>query len=261
MVTDEDQHLVGRIRRRFGAAEVSGRPVSRERIPDASGVAGVIDHTILRPDTTEADVHALCREVARYGFAAACVPPCYVPLAAEYLADTDAEVCSVVGFPLGAAETQTKAFEAQSLRRAGASEVDMVINIGLLKSARFDRVEEDIRAVVEEAKRPVDGMETVEALVKVIIETALLTDEEKVIACVLAEKAGADYVKTSTGFAQQGATERDVALMRWSVGPSMRIKASGGIRTFSDARSMIERGADRIGASSSVAIVEGGSSD
>lgn len=258
MVADEEQELITQVRRRFGAAELSGHPASREQIPDPSGVAAVIDHTILRPDTTESDVRAVCREVAQFGFAAACVPPCFVSLAAECLAGTEAEVCSVVSFPLGAADTRTKAFETQLLRQSGATEVDMVINIGWLKGARFDGVEEDIRAVVEAAKRRLDGSGAREALVKVIIETALLTDEEKVIACVLAEKAGADFVKTSTGFAEHGAKERDVALMRRAVGPSLRVKASGGIRTYADACSMIRRGADRIGASSSVEIVESG---
>lgn len=221
----------------------------------APPLARVIDHTALKPETTEADIRSLCHEARRYCFASVCVNPCYVPLAAVELAGTPVAVCTVIGFPLGATLTAVKATEAELAVREGATEVDMVLNVGKLKSQQYDFVETDIRAVVEAARVSRRGGRR--ALVKVILETALLTDEEKVIACVLAQNAGADFVKTSTGFSSGGATAADVALMRRTVGDRLGVKASGGVRTAEDARSMIAHGATRIGASASVAIVQG----
>ena len=228
----------------------------------APPLARVIDHTALKPETTEAMVRQLCAEARRYCFASVCVNPCYLPLVVDELTGTDVAVCTVIGFPLGATQTAVKAFEAERAVRDGAGEVDMVLNVGLLKSQRFEAVERDIRAVVEAAQGSRRGAEN-GALVKVILETALLTDEEKVIACVLAQNAGADFVKTSTGFSKGGATASDVALMRRVVGERMGVKASGGVRTAEDARTMIAHGATRIGASASVAIIKEveGSSD
>lgn len=251
----ELRRLVERVRQQLA---LDGEPpevaqVQRPAVPSSpSGMAPLIDHTALSPGVTEADVRRLCREVERYGFGAACVNPCYVALAAELLAGSSARVCTVAGFPLGAALSSVKVLEARKAVAAGASEVDMVMNVGLLKSARYRRVLSDLQAVVEGAKESAVG-ET--PLVKVIIEAALLTEEEKVAACLLARHAGADFVKTSTGFADGGADVDDVMLMREVVGEAMGVKAAGGIRTFEQARVMVARGADRIGASSSVAIV------
>ncbi|WP_054685897.1 deoxyribose-phosphate aldolase, partial [Rhodothermus marinus] len=191
-------------------------------------LARLIDHTALKPDTTEARIRTLCEEARRYGFAAVCVNPCYVPLAAELLRGSEVAVCTVVGFPLGANRTAIKAAEAEQAIRDGAAELDMVLNIGFLKSGRLQEVLEDIRAVVDVARaaRPPAGRDRI--LVKVILETALLTDAEKETACRLALEAGADFVKTSTGFAGGGATVEDVALMRRVVGDRMGVKASGG---------------------------------
>ena len=221
----------------------------------APPLARVIDHTALKPETSEADIRRLCDEARRYCFASVCVNPCYVSLAAHELAGTPVAICTVIGFPLGATLTAVKATEAELAVRDGATEVDMVVNVGKLKSAQYDYVETDIRAVVEAARASRRGGSR--ALVKVILETALLTDEEKVIACVLAQNAGADFVKTSTGFSSGGATAADVALMRRIVGDRLGVKASGGVRTAEDARTMIAHGATRIGASASVAIVKG----
>lgn len=222
----------------------------------APPLARMIDHTALKPETTEAMIQALCDEARRFCFASVCVNPCYVPLVTEQLARTPVGICTVIGFPLGATSTAVKATEAELAVRDGATEVDMVLNVGMLKSQRYDYVERDIRAVVEAARSSRKGSAG-RALVKVILETALLTDEEKVIACVLSQNAGADFVKTSTGFSKGGATAADVALMRRTVGDRLGVKASGGVRTAEDARSMIAHGATRIGASASVAIVQG----
>lgn len=213
-------------------------------------LAGLIDHTALRPETTIEDIRTLCAEAAEYGFASVCVNPCYVELAAERLTGSAVAICTVIGFPLGASRSETKVREAELAAADGAGEVDMVLNVGMLKSGRYDIVESDIRAVVRAVRS--NGVKT-----KVILETALLTDEEKVIACVLAQNAGADFVKTSSGFAAGGATALDVALMRRTVGQTMGVKASGGIRSAEDALKMIAHGANRIGASASVAIVQG----
>ncbi|NNV05443.1 deoxyribose-phosphate aldolase [Geobacillus sp. C56-T2] len=212
-------------------------------------MAKMIDHTLLKPEATEEQIIQLCREAKQYGFASVCVNPAWVKAAARELSGTDVRVCTVIGFPLGATTPETKAFETNNAIENGAGEVDMVINIGALKSGDVELVERDIRAVVEAAAG--------KALVKVIIETALLTDEEKVRACQLAVKAGADYVKTSTGFSGGGATVEDVALMRRTVGDKAGVKASGGVRDRETAEAMIAAGATRIGTSSGVAIVRG----
>lgn len=210
-------------------------------------IAKCIDHTVLKPQTTEAAVRKLCAEAAQYGFASVCVNPCWVALCADLLKDTEVDVCTVIGFPLGANTSAVKAFEAAEAIRQGATEVDMVLNVGALKDGNTDLVRADIAAVVEAARG--------KALVKVILETCLLTDEEKRIACRLAKEAGADYVKTSTGFSTGGTTEADIALMRAEVGPEMGVKASGGIRDYATAQAMIRAGASRIGASAGVQIV------
>ena len=215
----------------------------------AADLARLIDHTLLKPDATEAQIRKLCQEAKQYHFASVCVNPTWVPLVAEELAGTDVDVCTVIGFPLGATLPEVKAYEAECSIGRGACELDMVINIGALKSGHYDYVREDIAGVVDVAHAR-------GALVKVIIETVLLTDEEKVEACVLSQAAGADYVKTSTGFAGGGATVEDVALMRRVVGSQMGVKASGGIRSAKDAEAMIRAGATRIGASAGVKIVQ-----
>ena len=224
----------------------------------APPLARLIDHTALKPETTEETIRQLCRDAAQYCFASVCVNPCYVPLVAEALAGSPIAVCTVIGFPLGASQTAVKAAEAELAVRDGATEVDMVLNVGKLKSGQYEYVEKDVRAVVAAARSSRrGGTGTKRALVKVIIETALLTDEEKVIACVLAQNAGADFVKTSTGFSHGGATAADVAMMRRVVGEQMGVKASGGVRTLEDAETMVAHGATRIGASASVAIIKG----
>ena len=207
-----------------------------------------IDHTLLKPDASQEQIETLIEEAKKYDFASVCVNPTWVNFAAQALKATDVKVCTVIGFPLGANTPVLKAFETSDAIQNGANEVDMVINIGALKSRNFDLVERDIRAVVEAAKG---------TLVKVIIETCLLKDDEKVKACQIAQKAGADFVKTSTGFSTGGATVADVALMRKTVGPDMGVKASGGARSYEDALAFIKAGATRIGASSGVAIMEG----
>ena len=210
-------------------------------------IAGFIDHTLLKPDATEAQIRQLCSEAMEFGFASVCVNPTWVPLAARLLAGARPVVATVIGFPLGATLADVKAYETRRALEEGASEFDMVINIGALKSKNFRLVERDIAGVVEAAQGRV---------VKVIIETALLTDEEKVEACVIAKAAGADFVKTSTGFASKGATVEDVALMRRVVGADMGVKASGGIRSAEELKAMIEAGATRIGASAGVKIIK-----
>ncbi|TXR61304.1 deoxyribose-phosphate aldolase [Bacillus sp. AR18-7] len=210
-------------------------------------IAKLIDHTILKANTTKEDVMKVIEEAKEYKFASVCINPTWVKLAAEELAGHDVAVCTVIGFPLGASTTETKAFETKDAIAKGATEVDMVINVGALKDGDNELVEKDIYEVVQAAKG--------KALVKVIIETCLLTDEEKVRACELSVKAGADFVKTSTGFSTGGATAEDIALMRKTVGPNVGVKASGGVRTREDAEKMVAAGASRVGASASVAIV------
>ncbi|GGL49010.1 deoxyribose-phosphate aldolase [Sporolactobacillus putidus] len=212
-----------------------------------TNLAKYIDHTALKADTTKADILKLTDEAKKFGFASVCVNPCWVTLAAGQLKGSDVKVCTVIGFPLGAETSETKAFETRDAIEKGAEEVDMVINVGALKGGNTDALEKDIRAVVQAAEG--------RALVKVIIEACLLTDEEKILACRLAVHAGADYVKTSTGFSTGGATPEDVALMRETVGEGIGVKAAGGIHSKAEAEAMIAAGATRIGASSGVKIV------
>ncbi len=212
-------------------------------------MAKFIDHTLLKPQASLEDIRKVCDEAKAYNTASVCVNPSYIKFVAQQLEGTDVTPCCVIGFPLGATTPNVKAFEAAEAVSNGAGEVDMVINVGAVKSGDWALVERDIAAVVT----AVDG----EAKVKVIIETCLLTDEEKVLACQAAKRVGADFVKTSTGFSTGGATVEDVRLMRQTVGPEMGVKASGGVRTYADAVAMIEAGASRLGASSGKAIVEG----
>jgi deoxyribose-phosphate aldolase len=212
-------------------------------------VARLIDHTLLKPQATPAQVEQLCDQARRYGFASVCINPVYVRLAADQLEGSDVAVCTVVGFPLGATTTSIKVREAQQAMTDGATEIDMVIHIGALKAGDHGVVQEDIAAVSTACHER-------GALLKVIIEAVLLSDEEKVAACRLAQAAGADFVKTSTGFAGGGATVEDVRLMRRTVGPQMGIKAAGGIHSYADALAMVDAGATRIGASAGVEIVE-----
>ncbi len=219
--------------------------------PVEAKVARMIDHTLLKPDATEEQVTQLCREAATYCFASVCVNPIWVELCAKLLRRSGVKVCTVIGFPLGATTTSAKAYETRDTIGKGAGEIDMVINVGLMKSRQYSRVREDIRAVVR-ATRP-------NILVKVILETCLLTDDEKVRACELSVEGGADYVKTSTGFSSGGATVNDIALMRKTVGPEIGVKASGGVRTFEDAEALIKAGATRLGASAGLKIIQANS--
>ncbi|WP_270568080.1 deoxyribose-phosphate aldolase [Clostridium beijerinckii] len=209
-------------------------------------IAKYIDHTILKPEATEEDVKRLCREAKEYNFASVCVNGCYAKLVSTELAGSEVKTCVVVGFPLGAMTKEAKAFETSQAIENGASEIDMVINVGALKDKNYSLLKEDIEAVVNAAKG--------KALVKVIIETCLLSDEEKVKVCEIAKEAKADFVKTSTGFSTAGATKEDIALMRKTVGPDLGVKASGGVRDFKAAMEMINAGASRIGSSNSIAI-------
>ena len=212
-------------------------------------IAALIDHTILKADATREDVVKVCREARQYTFASVCVNPYWVPLVRSELAGTPVKVCTVVGFPLGATSTEAKVCETLAAIRNGAQEIDMVINVGALRSGDTEAVRSDIQAVVKAAHGG-------RAIVKVILETALLNDEQKTLASQLCKQAGADFVKTSTGFSTSGATAHDIALMRAAVGPGMGVKASGGIRTLQDVQAMTAAGATRIGASASVKIVE-----
>jgi len=212
-------------------------------------LAALIDHTLLKADATPEQVEKLCQEAAEYNFASVCINPCYVKFAKRLLERSKVKVCTVIGFPLGATITAVKAYEAQLAQYDGADELDMVIAVGALKSKGYEYVENDILAVVKQADP--------KHIVKVILETALLTDEEKIRGCELAKKAGAHFVKTSTGFGPSGATAADIALMRRVVGPDMGVKASGGIRDRESAELMVKAGASRIGASASVKIVTG----
>ncbi|MCS7460485.1 deoxyribose-phosphate aldolase [Paenibacillus doosanensis] len=216
-------------------------------------LAGMIDHTLLRADATKAEITKLTEEAKKYKFASVCVNPTWVAYSAEQLSGTEVKVCTVIGFPLGASTSAVKAFETKDAIANGATEVDMVVNIAALKDGNDELVENDIKAVVDAAAG--------KAIVKVIIETCLLSDEEKERACRLAVQAGADFVKTSTGFSTGGATAEDVALMRKTVGERAGVKASGGVRSLEDMQKMIKAGANRIGASSGVKIMEGGRSD
>lgn len=208
----------------------------------------LIDHTALKPNTNKESILKLIAEAKTYDFASVCVNPCWVALAHQELKNTDVKVCTVVGFPLGANTTEVKVFETKDAIEKGAQEIDMVINIAMLKDKEYDYVENEIHQIVEAAKD--------KAIVKVIIETCLLTDEEKIKACELSQKAGADFVKTSTGFSTGGATVHDIALMRKTVGAEMGVKASGGVHTHEEALAMVEAGATRIGASAGVKLLK-----
>lgn len=207
-----------------------------------------IDHTALKPNTNKESILKLIAEAKTYDFASVCVNPCWVELAHQELKNTDVKVCTVIGFPLGANTTEVKVFETKDAIEKGAQEIDMVINIAMLKDKEYDYVENEIHQIVEAAKD--------KAIVKVIIETCLLTDEEKIKACELSQKAGADFVKTSTGFSTGGATVHDIALMRKTVGAEMGVKASGGVHTHEEALAMVEAGATRIGASAGVKLLK-----
>ena len=219
-------------------------------IPKDLSLAGMIDHTLLNPEATPDQIAQLCFEARKYGFASVCINPGWVELCAKLLQGSPVKVCTVIGFPLGATSSEVKEYETRNAIDHGATEIDMVINIGALKARDLELVARDIRGVVLAAHERGD-------LVKVIIETALLTDEDKVIACLVSKEAGADFVKTSTGFSSGGATVHDIELMRRVVGPLMGVKASGGVRTYEDAQSMIKAGATRLGASAGVKIIQG----
>lgn len=208
----------------------------------------LIDHTALKPNTNKESILKLIAEAKTYDFASVCVNPCWVALAHQELKNTDVKVCTVIGFPLGANTTEVKVFETKDAIEKGAQEIDMVINIAMLKDKEYDYVENEIHQIVEAAKD--------KAIVKVIIETCLLPDEEKIKACELSQKAGADFVKTSTGFSTGGATVHDIALMRKTVGAEMGVKASGGVHTHEEALAMVEAGATRIGASAGVKLLK-----
>lgn len=208
----------------------------------------LIDHTALKPNTNKESILKLIAEAKTYDFASVCVNPCWVALAHQELKNTDIKVCTVIGFPFGANTTEVKVFETKDAIEKGAQEIDMVINIAMLKDKEYDYVENEIHQIVEAAKD--------KAIVKIIIETCLLTDEEKIKACELSQKAGADFVKTSTGFSTGGATVHDIALMRKTVGAEMGVKASGGVHTHEEALAMVEAGATRIGASASVKLLK-----
>lgn len=220
------------------------------KIPEDPDIARMIDHTLLKPDATADQIAQLCYEARKYHFASVCVNPTHVKLSAELLQGSEVKVGTVIGFPLGASAPEVKAFEAQTALKDGATEIDMVINIGALKAGDLTLVAKDIYDVVKVGHDK-------GAIVKVIIETALLNDEEKVTACLLSKEAGADFVKTSTGFSGGGATVEDIRLMRRVVGPDMGVKASGGVRDFEDAQNMVKAGATRLGASAGVKIVQG----
>jgi deoxyribose-phosphate aldolase len=219
-------------------------------IPPDQNLARMIDHTLLKPDATEQEIAQLCFEAKKYGFASVCVNPTWVSLCSQLLQGSPVKVCTVIGFPLGATSSETKAFETETALKQGATEIDMVINIGALKARDMETVAKDIRGVVKMAHSH-------RAIVKVIIEATLLSDEEKTIASLISKEAGADFVKTSTGFAGGGATVHDVELMRKAVGSQMGVKASGGVRTYEDAANMVKAGATRIGASAGVKILQG----
>ncbi|MDA8211216.1 MAG: deoxyribose-phosphate aldolase [Clostridia bacterium] len=218
----------------------------------AKALAKTIDHTLLKPEATPEQIRQLCSEAKEFGFASVCINPAYVELAVQELRGTGVKVCTVIGFPLGATTSSVKAYEAGEAARAGALEVDTVLNVGALKAKNLDLVREDIAGVVNAVRKA-----NSEAEVKVILETCLLSNEEKVTACRLAQAAGAHFVKTSTGFSTAGATAGDIRLMRNTVGQAMQIKASGGIRDWQTARTLLEAGADRLGASAGLAIING----
>ncbi|MDO8548524.1 MAG: deoxyribose-phosphate aldolase [Ignavibacteria bacterium] len=232
-----------------GASRIAAGLGIGEVLPDKN-LAAKIDHTLLKPDATPDEIRKLCDEAAKFKFASVCINPGYVSLCSNLLKGTGVKVCSVIGFPLGSTTTEVKRFEAEQAIQNGADEIDMVMNVGQHKQGNYEYVFNDINQVVLTAKKNM-------VICKVILETALLTDEEKIKACAICKKAGADFVKTSTGFSKGGATVGDIALMKYVVGSSIGVKASGGIRSKEDAQAMIASGADRIGASASVKIVSG----
>jgi len=223
-------------------------------IPEDVSLAKMIDHTLLKADATPDQIAQLCYEARKYGFASVCINPTWVPLCAKLLEGSDVKVCTVIGFPLGATAPDVKVFETQNALHQGATEIDMVLNIGALKARDLELVARDIRGVVKTGHAR-------GALVKVILETSLLNDEEKVLASLISKQAEADFVKTSTGFSTGGATVHDVTLMRRVVGPEMGVKASGGVRTFEDAEALVKAGATRIGASAGIKIIQGPATD
>jgi deoxyribose-phosphate aldolase len=236
-----------------GADRISAGLGIGEHLSDIS-LSRMIDHTLLKPDATEEEIKKLCTEAKQYHFASVCINPSWVALCSSLLKGTDVKVCTVIGFPLGSNTTEVKRMEAEQALENGATELDMVINVGKLKSGDYDYVFNDVQQITLAARK-------VRAVCKVILETCLLTDEEKIKACLICKKAGADFVKTSTGFSKGGATVQDIALMRLIVGSSVGVKASGGIRSREDAEAMVASGADRIGASASVKIVLGEKSE
>jgi deoxyribose-phosphate aldolase len=250
MVEKITQEVLARLKGTASGAGAAAEPKSSGPASVAAPeLARYIDHTLLKPDSTQAQVDKLCAEASEYKFYSVCVNSTWVTQCARKLRGTGVKVCAVVGFPLGAMDSRAKGLETRYAVENGASEIDMVINVGALKSGDLKTVEEDIRAVLRACRQT--------TVMKVIIECALLTDAEKVLACQIARKAGAHFVKTSTGFASGGATVQDVALMRRTVGPEMGIKAAGGIRSTEDARAMIQAGATRLGTSGGIAIVTG----
>lgn len=247
---DDIARIAGRVRELLAQGDSGGAGPSAVAGIPADKLVKLIDHTVLKPEATEDDIVKLCQEAAQYGFYSVCVNPAWVPKAKQLLRGTSVKVCAVAGFPLGAQTPQIKALEARRALREGASEIDMVINIGALKSKDDQLVTRDIRGVVEECREA-------RGICKVILETALLTDEEKVRGCELSMKAGAQYVKTSTGFSKSGATAEDIALMAKTVAPKrLGVKASGGVRSYADVVKMVNAGATRVGSSNSVNIVE-----
>jgi len=217
-------------------------------------LAGMIDHTLLKPDATISEINQLCEEAIQYNFASVCINPSYVDTCFNLIKSSNVKVCTVIGFPLGATTTQTKFLEAEEAIKNGAEELDMVINVGKLKDRDYDFVFNDIKSIADLSKRHL-------CTSKVILETCLLTDEEKVVACLLAKEAGLNFVKTSTGFSKNGATVHDVSLMKFVVGDKLQVKASGGIRSYEDAIAMINAGATRLGASAGVKIIAGQKSE
>lgn len=249
LALDDKRLVIGATADRLSTGPSLGEIDAGIAAPIAAQIATLIDHTLLNPEASRSDIEKLCAEAVQFGFASVCINPWYVPLAAELVRGSAVKVCTVVGFPLGATLPRVKIYEAEEAIKLGAGEIDMVQNIGALKSGDDAQVESDIRGVVEATHR--GG-----AICKVILETALLTASEKVRASLAAKRAGADFVKTSTGFSSAGATVEDVALIRVAVGEKLGIKAAGGIRTLEDLRKMVSAGATRIGASASVKIVE-----
>jgi len=243
------QRLEEKSRNQGTGNQGNGQPNSSAARISATELAGYIDHTLLKPDAVESQFEQLCDEAVKYKFKSVCVNSSWVPFVAKKLRGTGIIICSVIGFPLGGMDTRSKAFEARSAVASGATELDMVINVGALKSGNLKLVEEDIRAIKRACRST--------TLLKVILETGLLTDAEKIIACEISKKAGADFVKTSTGFAGSGATIKDIVLMRRIVGPAMGVKASGGIKTFDQAVALINAGASRLGCGASVEVITG----